>query len=94
MHDKVYETQNDWSSLSDPTSVFVGYAKDLGLNTDQFTKDINSSTVKNKVQNDLNDGNTVGITETPTFYLNGSKVTLAGTYDQFKSLIDAALASK
>jgi protein-disulfide isomerase len=94
MHDKVYDTQNDWINLSDPTSIFAGYAKDLGLNVDQFTKDLSSSTIKNIVQNDLNDGNTIGITETPTFYLNGQKMTLTGTYDQFKSLIDSALAGK
>jgi len=94
MHDKVYDTQNNWANLGDPTSVFVGYAKDLGLNVDQFTKDMSSSIVKNKVQNDTNDGNTIGITETPTFYLNGQKMTLTGTYDQFKSLIDLVLAGK
>jgi protein-disulfide isomerase len=94
MHDKVYDTQNDWVNLPDPTNIFVGYANDLGLNINQFTKDLNSSTVKNKVQNDMNDGNTVGITETPTFFLNGIKMTLTGSYDQFKSLIDSSLISK
>jgi protein-disulfide isomerase len=94
MHDKVYDTQNDWANLSDPTSVFVGYAKDLGLDTNQFTKDLSSSAIKNKVQNDTNDGNTIGITETPTFYLNGQKMTLTGTYNQFKSLINSALTNK
>lgn len=94
MHDEVYDTQNNWSSLADPTSVFVGYAKDLGLDTNQFTKDLTSSEVKDKVQNDTNDGNTVGITETPTFYLNGEKITLTGSYDQFKSLINSTPASK
>ena len=42
----------------------------------------------------MNDGNTVGITETPTFFLNGIKMTLTGSYDQFKSLIDSSLISK
>jgi protein-disulfide isomerase len=94
MHDEVYDTQNNWANLSDPTSIFVGYAKDMGLDTNQFTKDLSSSAVKNKVQNDTNDGNTIGITETPTFYLNGQKMSLTGTYDQFKRLIDSALAGK
>lgn len=94
MHEKMYSAQSDWSNLSDPTSVFIGYAKDLSLDTNQFSSDINSSTVKNMVQNDTNDGNTIGITETPTFYLNGQKITLAGSYDQLKSLIESALAGK
>jgi len=91
MHERVYTTQGDWSSLSDPTSVFTGYAKDLGLDINKFSADMNSSVVKDKVQNDLNDGNTIGITETPTFYLNGQKSTLTGSYDQLKGLVQAVL---
>lgn len=91
MHDKVYETQADWANLTNPQDIFTGYAKDLGLNVNQFTSDITSSKVKSKVQNDMNDGNTIGISETPTFYLNGQKIALAGSYDQLKSLVEAAL---
>ena len=94
MHEKMYATQGDWSNLSYPTSVFVGYAEGFGLNVDQFTTDINLPAVKDKVKSDFNDGNTIGITQTPTFYLNGKKVTLSGSYDQLKGLIESALAGK
>lgn len=92
MHEKMFTTQSDWSGLTDPKESFIGYAKDLGLDINKFTADIASSTVKDKVQNDTNDGNTIGITETPTFYLNGQKITLSGSYDQFKTLVTAALS--
>lgn len=94
MHDKIYETQNDWANLSDAKSVFVGFAQGFNLNVDQFTKDLASLIIKNIVQNDLNDGNTIGITETPTFYLNGQKITLTGSYEQLKSLVAAAVANQ
>ena len=92
MHDRIYDTQGDWSNLTDPKDIFVGYAKDLGLNVNKFTTDLSSSKVKDLVQNDVNDGNTIGITETPTFFLNGQKIALAGTYDQLKTLVQQALA--
>jgi protein-disulfide isomerase len=91
MHEKVYSTQSIWSNMSDPTSTFMGYAKDLGLITDKFTSDLSSATVKTRVQNDTNDGNAVGITETPTFYINGIKVVIDGTSDQLKNLVQAEL---
>jgi len=91
MHEKLYSTQNDWSNLQDPTTKFVAYAKEMGLNTDQFTKDMGSQAVKDAVQRDTNDGNAVSLTETPTFYINGSKVTLSGDYSQLESLIQADL---
>jgi protein-disulfide isomerase len=87
MHEKVYATQSDWVNLSDPKSVFVSDAQSLGLDTNKFTTDMNSSQIKDIVQADVSDGNTVGLTETPTFYLNNLKINLTGSYDQFKNLI-------
>jgi predicted DsbA family dithiol-disulfide isomerase len=91
MHEKVYATQADWSNLSDPSSVFMGFAKDFGLDLNKFSSDMNSSAIKDKIQSDFNDGTTIGITETPTFYLNGYKITLDGTYDQLKNLVQTAI---
>ena len=91
MHEKVYATQESWVNLSDPKNVFIGYAKDLGLDTSKFTTDMSSSQVKNIVQADINDGNAVGLTETPTFYLNNLKISLTGSYDQFKNLIQLVI---
>ncbi len=91
MQEKVYATQNDWVKSSDPTSLFVEYAKGLGLNTDQFLSDMGSQKVKNIVQRDTNDGNTVRLNETPTFYINGKKVTLSGDPNQLKNLIRTEL---
>ena len=88
MHEKIYSSQNDWSSSSDPTSIFIGYAQSLGLDTKKFTSDLNSDTVKNKITSDTNDGTTININQTPTFYLNGAMISnLPGNYNDFKSLI-------
>ena len=47
MYDKVYESQKDWSAEKNAGEIFVGYAKTLGLNTNQFAKDMASSGCKN-----------------------------------------------
>lgn len=91
MHNKIYETQNDWSSSNDARSIFIGYAKDLGLDIDKFTKDINSDAVKQKVDRDTNDGLTLQINETPTLYLNGIKLILTGNYDDLKKAAQTEL---
>jgi protein-disulfide isomerase len=95
MHEKLYSTQNDWSNSGDPKSIFVSYARELGLNVDQFTKDLDSSQVKNVVSKDVADGNLVRLTETPTFYLNGQKIeNLPSDYNSFKELVTKALNPK
>lgn len=92
MHDKVFSLQNEWSSLDDAAPVFVEYAKDLGLNTDKFVIDMNSQTVKDIVDRDLNAGNAVRLTETPTFYVNGRKVDLTGGANQLQEVIRQELS--
>lgn len=91
MHEKMFVNQSAWSGLSDPSGVFVSYAKDLGLNVDQFTSDMNSKKVKDIVQRDTSDGNTVKLTETPTFYINDTKVSLTGDANQLESLIQSEI---
>jgi len=90
MHDKVYESATDWVASTDAKTIFIGYAGNLGLDMDKFRTDIDSSAVKDKVQKDTNDGNLINISATPTFYINGIKITnLPGSYEDFKKLVSA-----
>lgn len=79
MHDKLYETQNDWSSVSPANrgQVFLGYARDLGLNTDKFTTDMSSQTVADKIARDRALGTKLDVSSTPTLYVNDQKVDAA-----------------
>lgn len=88
MHDKIYSSQSEWSDSNDPKTIFVNYAKEFELDTTKFASDMNSSEIKNKVEKDYNDGNSVGLTQTPTFYLNGVKMDPQGSYEDFKTTIE------
>ena len=92
MQEKVYASQNDWSLMEDPSGVFIKFAEELGLNIDQFKSDMASQEVKDIVTRDTASGNVVKISETPTFYINGKKVTLSGDPNQLKNLIQAELS--
>ncbi len=92
MHDKLYESAGEWSTAPDAKSIFVGYAQAMGLDINKFTTDIDSSVVKDKVQNDINDGSLVNLNATPTFYLNGIKLqNLQGDYADFKKQVSGQL---
>jgi len=92
MHDRLYESVSDWSTASDAKSIFVGYAQALGLDVNKFKTDMDSTAVKDKIQNDVNDGNSINLSETPTFYLNGIKIgSLTGNYADFKKIISDQL---
>jgi protein-disulfide isomerase len=76
MHNKIYESQADWSSLSGDgtgrTAFFVKSAKELGLDTTKFKTDLDSTSITNKVDYDYALGKKIGVNATPSFYLDGT----------------------
>ncbi|MDB5183592.1 MAG: hypothetical protein JWO07_273 [Candidatus Saccharibacteria bacterium] len=77
MHDQLYLSQNEWSTLStdDRTNKFTDYAKALGIkDLSKFKTDMAADNVNKKIDFDLALGNKFGVTGTPTFELNGTKV--------------------
>jgi protein-disulfide isomerase len=93
MHDLLYANQNDWVNLADPTSVFEGYAAQIGINTAQFLSDLKSPTVYNRVMSDLKQAQQNGLDYTPTFFINWVRITNPDSYAAFKQLIDDAASS-
>lgn len=88
MYDLLYKNQNQWSESKNSTEIFSGYAKDLGLDLDKFEKDIQSDKFTDKIQRDKNDGRNLGVSATPTFFLNGQKLVGITTYDELKNKIE------
>lgn len=90
MHDLLYDKQSEWSTLANPTDKFSEYAKSLGLKTDQFTTDLKSSAVKDRVNSDKQAGQTIGLSSTPTFFLNGKELTNIASYQDFQNRVTKA----
>jgi protein-disulfide isomerase len=93
MYALLYSQHTDWDSLSDPTSVFVGYAQKLGLNVSQFSSDMNSAAVAKKISDSVAAGTAAGIDYTPTFFINGFRVENPESYDEFITDIQNAASS-
>jgi len=76
MHDKLYESQQSWSNLpvNERTDYFVSLAQSLGLNTTTFKSDVESSTVRKKINFDMALGKKQKVTGTPTIYINAKDV--------------------
>ena len=92
MYRLLYAGQLAWQDQSDADArtTFDGYATTLGLNMAQFDADIDSAAVKTKIQDDQAEGQTLAISYTPTFFVNGKVIENPQGYDAFKAAIDAA----
>ncbi|HBB37880.1 MAG: Peptidyl-prolyl cis-trans isomerase B [Candidatus Magasanikbacteria bacterium GW2011_GWD2_43_18] len=93
MHDVLFNTQSQWSSLLNPTDFFVQLATSLGLNTEQFKTDLTSSAVEAVVNDSYARATSMNLPGTPSFFLNGESIQNPGSYAGFKSLIESALSA-
>jgi protein-disulfide isomerase len=97
MHDALYEQANwvVWTQASDALPYFEDYAKQIGLNVEQFKTDSKSGKVNDIIRADMAEGDKINISSTPTFVLNGVKITNPGAgVDEFKTVIDAEIAKQ
>jgi protein-disulfide isomerase len=73
MHDKLYENQTTWTEAKDLVPGFVDYGKQIGLNPDQFMKDLNGEKVAQRLFQDGKRAHALGINSTPSFFVNGKE---------------------
>jgi protein-disulfide isomerase len=93
MHDLLFEKQAEWSQKQDSKSVFVGYAKELGLDERKFISDFESKSLDEKSKSSLKEADSLGLSYTPTFFLDGREIK-PRSYEEFKKLIEEELKSK
>ncbi|ALV33195.1 thioredoxin domain-containing protein [Streptomyces sp. CdTB01] len=92
MYAKLFTTQKQWGESQDwKQGVFRGYAAQLGLDMDQFDAALADPEVAGRVQDDQRDGLALGVQGTPTFFVDGERITNPESYEAFKALIDARL---
>ena len=89
-HDILFEKRGEWSGAG--AAKFKQYAADLGLDTAAFDDCLDSDKYKDEVLGDLNAGRAVGVTGTPTFFINGQKLVGAQPFTAFEAIIEEELA--
>ena len=86
-HDTLFRNQQalDTDSLK-------GYASALGLDTETFETCLDSDAKAQQVLEDFRDGQSYGVSATPTFFINGRRLVGARAISSFQTLIDEALS--
>ena len=67
------------------------YGKEVGLNVDSFDRCFASGKYKAVVQKDLNEGAQLGLSGTPTFFINGREISGNLPLKAFEAIIDEEL---
>ncbi|MGE5425622.1 MAG: DsbA family protein [Bacillota bacterium] len=94
MHDKIFERQDQYSQLDDESvkQPMKDLAKEMGLNTVDFDSCLDSKKYLHRLNDDFADAELLGLSGTPTWFINHYKVT--GMYPQanFESVIEGLIA--
>lgn len=97
-HDMIFENKSTWEKQRGQSLVseLVQYADVLGLDTKEFTICLESNKHLDEVRNDLQDGQSYGITGTPGFFIGNDnsgyiKVSGAKPYQAFAEILGEML---
>jgi protein-disulfide isomerase len=74
MHNLLYESQNAWSEASDLRPIVVNFARQLGLDVERFTRDMDGARVDALVSADVRRANLMGVNATPTLFIDGQLI--------------------
>ena len=95
MHNMLYENQKQWSSSVNPGSKFVNYARELGLDIEQFKSELNARETQQAVMQQKKEGQQQGVRATPTFIIEGEQVSsLPKNFAEFDQLVQQYLNEK
>jgi protein-disulfide isomerase len=71
----------------------IGYAKQLGLDVDVFRQALDDHRFRPVVERDLAEAKGLGVTTTPTFFVNGLRMVGPQSEASLQSVVDSILAS-
>lgn len=85
-HDRLFQIQPNFSHAD-----LIRYAAELGIAVEAFTECLDSGRFRAQVEADVAEGRQLGVSGTPTFFINGERLTGAAPYETFKEVLDQAL---
>jgi protein-disulfide isomerase len=87
MHDTLFENQTHLTRAD-----LLGYAKSLGLDLAAFERALDNHTYRPIVERDLAEAAGLGVTTTPTFFVNGRRLVGPQGYASLGAVIESLLA--
>jgi protein-disulfide isomerase len=89
--EKLFSLQLTWAREGDPTEALGRIAKDGGIDDDTFRSCMKDDAMQNKIlASRLQGEKEFGVNSTPTFFINGTKLVGAQSYEKFDEALKAA----
>ena len=102
MQELLFRRQSEWGAghgshaasggHAPPIALFERYAAELGLDVQRLRNSVSQSRHVSKVERDRKDGQSLGVSKTPTFFVNGRRLARFSEED-LRSLINNELGN-
>ena len=90
---RLFEDQGTWKGSGDPMPHFLGYAAELGLNSEQFESCVAEERPGDRIADGGRAARALGLRGTPSFLINGFPVQGALPTQLFRDILDNELAA-
>lgn len=95
MHGMLFESQNAWKDAFDVRPIFEGYATKIGLELEEYRRDVNSGIVEQRIFLDGKRAHSLGVQGTPTVFMNGREVPFESLApEKLRVVINSELAAR
>lgn len=93
-HDRLFESQRQWTPKSDPTSMFLDLAVETGINADRLEQCIDQGATDDVIAKNQDAGKAVGLRATPTVIVGNTMFSGAVSFDRIQQAIDKQAAEQ
>lgn len=94
MHDGLFDSQQTWEGLADPSPVFDSLATKVGVDLGQYHDCVSQHKMRPLIQADIDRARESGVSATPTFIIGSESISGAQPIEAFREIIDKELKGK
>ncbi|MGB0386869.1 MAG: thioredoxin domain-containing protein, partial [Ardenticatenaceae bacterium] len=90
MHDALFNSLNRWGGQANPAAILKEVANEVGLDGEAIQSCVESERYKEQVDAGLREGLRLGVSGTPTFFVNGTRLVGAQPWSAFEPFLTQA----
>ena len=91
MHDALFESQSQWSTNPNPKQIFAALATRIGINAQIFLQAMDSPQLQDRILKDVERGEDAKVDSVPTFFIDGQRVHINLSMEDFVQVVEAHL---
>jgi protein-disulfide isomerase len=94
MHDQLFYNHQWAQRGKNPSGLFRGFAKTIGLDADRYDACMDSQRYARRIEDSRQEGEALGVDHTPSLYVDGRPFTGRATSDALRALVDSLTARR